>query len=548
MPNNSEKPKSRITIEHRILARNSFFTLLNSYGTFFFSIITSFLLARLITKTSWGFLIIALSWIMIISIGISFLPPGLDDTLNYYLPTYSALKEYNHLKTYIRYAIYLEFIVLIPCFLISFSIFIFFPQVFTFSLREHTNLLVILSPLIIIINIERILLSINKSLSMYNVIFWLTCIRFGFNIGALIFFHFFLNPVNIETIAFMNLIAFLLPFLVNSIIIFIKYSKIHSSDEKIENFKSFIRRILSYGGPVRIGRVISDVWRQLQTQSIAISTSADMVTGFNISVRYTEVSSNVVLTFANPMVITFTRLTAKNKSEEIDKLYNLILIYSLTLLTLITGILFICVDFFLFFVYGESYLTYSLILKLMLFTVIFLGLGTPFEAFALSTKRIKIMLLYRSVAFIIRVPVFLIVIVNYGLLGAILSVIISNFLISILSLVFSTKIFKINIEFKKIILVFCCFFISIGIVQILEFFIFNNLNYFILKEFNLLYFKELNIFSIGLFLLVVIFLNIALKIFTKKDIENIQAIFVKDTRFYSLIQKILNFLKRILRE
>lgn len=51
MSKNIEKtPKSKITRDHRILAKNSLYSFLNSYGSFFFSLITSFLLARLILQ------------------------------------------------------------------------------------------------------------------------------------------------------------------------------------------------------------------------------------------------------------------------------------------------------------------------------------------------------------------------------------------------------------------------------------------------------------------------------------------------------------------
>ena len=122
---NNKAQKINVTKTHRILAKNSLYSFLSSYGSFFLSLITSFLLARLITQELWGLLILALSYIAIFNIILSFLPPGLDATLNYYIPQYLALKEYSNLKYFIKKAIYLKLLFIGLLFLISLFLFFF---------------------------------------------------------------------------------------------------------------------------------------------------------------------------------------------------------------------------------------------------------------------------------------------------------------------------------------------------------------------------------------------------------------------------------------
>lgn len=545
---NNKGQKVKITKTHRILVKNSLYSFLSSYGSFFLSLITSFLLARLITQELWGLLIIALSYIAIFNIILSFLPPGLDATLNYFIPQYLALKEYNNLKFFIRKAIYLKLIFIAPLFLISLFLFVFLSQIFTISLKDYTNLLIILSPLIVIFSLNKILAPIYRGLNMFNVLFILLLIRYCFNISALIFCFYFFQPLKIEIVAFIDLLSFLFPFIVSCLIMFIKYTKIQHTEKRNEDLKGLISKTLNYGGPIRLGRFFTEIWSEIQTQSIALFTSAELVTGFNISKNYIGVSSSVALTFSNPLLISFSGLSAKNNYYQINKLYNLVLMYSIFLLTLITGVLFLCIDFFLVFIYGESYLIYRNILNLMLFTLIFLSIGMPFEALILSIGKTKVMLSYRVIAFIIRIPIFLALIINFGLLWGIFGIIISNLIISIIALALSIKVGKIKLDVFKLILLFLTFFIALGAVWLLEILILDEINYLILQKLNLLFFQKLNLLSICIFIFTFLFLIVILKVFTTKDIEYIIAFFDKNTKTHIFIRKCMNLLKKIVRD
>lgn len=546
--NNSKRQKFVITKDHRILAKNSFYSFLNTYGSFFFSTITSFLLARLIKDVLWGYLVLALSSIAVINLILSFFPPGLDDSLNYYIPKYLALNKKSELKYFFKSAIYFKLIFLIPYFILNLVIISFFKQLFAISLREYTYLLLILSPLVIILSLEKIFYAIYRGLNKFNIIFILLIVRYSFNITALIFCFFLFSPVNIEIIAYIDLFSFLIPFLLNCIFILKSYFKINVNKEKKQNFKIFIKKSLHYGGPIRLGRFFTVLWGEIQTQSVGIFNSSQSALGLNISKNYTAVSSNMTLTFSSPLTISFTRLSAKENTNQINKLYNMILIYSMVFLTFITGILYYFADFFIFFIYGESYLIYSPIIKLFLFTIIFLGTSTPYNSLMLAMNKVKWVLILRVIAFAIRVPLFLILVIYLDLFLSIFGIIISNIIISIIALIFSVKIGKISLNFKKLLKLLLAFFLSLIITWILEFILIEDLNYLILQQINLLFFRNLNLISIGLFILLFFILILIFKIFTNKDLEYIEAFFDKNTKLHIFIRKGLNLFKKVVRD
>ncbi|MFX1588676.1 MAG: hypothetical protein ACFFC1_11010, partial [Promethearchaeota archaeon] len=84
--------------QYKTLAKNSFYSILHSYGMYIFALITSALLARMISKEAWGFLIIANSIIALLNLINNLNPPGLYYSLIYYIPRFRSKKEYGKLR------------------------------------------------------------------------------------------------------------------------------------------------------------------------------------------------------------------------------------------------------------------------------------------------------------------------------------------------------------------------------------------------------------------------------------------------------------------
>lgn len=545
--NNTETTDSSVKREILTLARNSLYSFLISYGTFFFSIITYFFMARLISDVEWGYLILANTYILIILLILSFLPPGLGPSLNYYFPRYLAQNDLNQLKSHIKYVIYIKVVFLIPVFLISILIFVFFTDLFTITLQTHTNLLLILSPIIIITGLDSLLIFINKGLNLFKTVFMLLLVRYGFNISALIFCIIILNNVNLEVLALVNVLSLLFPFILNCFVVLIRYIRIKDDNEKHFSIKSYLRNTIKFGTYIKFGQSFSEIWAQIQPLSIGTFSTPNFVTGFTIARNYSLFSSSMTISFVSPLTISFSRLNAKQKHKQIENLYNVFLIYSLFLLLLITGLLYFCADIFLVFVYGQSYLDFSLLLKIMLFTIVFLGIGTPYESLMLAKGKSKWIFRYRFLAFLIRLPLFLFFLLNFELIWALFSIVISNLLITIIASILSIKIGKIRLNLKKIFLMLGSFFLALTMSIIIDNIILNEFNSFILQSINLSSLKHLNLWTIGLFFLIFFLFLFLTKMFSVKDIEYLEELLSKETKTQNLLKKGLNILKKLIR-
>lgn len=519
---------------HRLVVKNSIYSLVNNYGILIFQIIVSILLARLISQDLWGYLIIASSYIGIISIILTFFPPALGLSLNYYIPKYIALNQYNKLKSIIKNAILVKILFTAIICIISLFIFSIFTDLFMLNLKNHTNLFFILFPLILINGLGSILLSIYQAFFKFKLLFELTLIRYFFNILTLLL-CFLLKEIHIELIAIITLFSNLIPFGLNCIIFSNLYLKIKTTQEKKNLMKEDLHKITSYGTPLSIGILLNDIWKQMEIQIIGIIETPYLVTGYSISKNYSLIPLTATASFSNPLITTFSLLDVKNQHKQINQIYNIVFKYSLFFLLLITGTLFFLPEFFLSLVYGESFLSFSIILKLNLISIIFTSLGNILLPLLNAKNKVKIFPINVAFNILIIIPFFLTGLLLYGIIGMLFGLIIAKFLIFLIQILISIKIGKIKMNIYKIFFLYFFFFIALIITLILDFSIFKDFSFRI----------PLVIFT---FLLIYLTLTLLFRIFSYNELLFLEEIFNSKKKYNIIIRKLLKFLKKIIRE
>lgn len=534
--------------EYGHLVKNSFFSFLNTYGTFIFSIISSFLLARLIDDALWNYFILGLSYIQIVSLVIKFLPPSLNNTLQYYIPRFYSLNKYNRLKSFILRAIYVKVLFLIPVFIIAIVVFTLFSKIFLITLPEtYYDIVLLLSPLIIISNLQIILNSINIGFNKYKIVFFSFITQYLIYIAFLLYFFIFFHDIELRVLILAYVLSALIPFLINIFIITRILYKIKVSSKSSTSLKEDLRDMVKYGGFARTATFFTEFWAEMQVQSIGVFRPTSVL-GFKISRDLLSVSVNASSAIANPLTVSFTSFIAKEKKENIIVIYNLIIKYLIFFMEILTGLLFFFADFFIFLVYGEPRLIYSDIVKLYLFTFIFLIVSSPIVSLLLAENKGKSLVLIRFIGFLLQFPLFLVLLIVINLYTAILGIIISNFLFSVLYLYATIKIGNIKLNLRKIAFQYLIFFFSLGVTLILEYFLLDNLNNLLLLRVNSQIFKIFNPFSLIVFLIIFMILVIAFRVLTVGDINYLQSFFSKKSIMHKITNSILNFLKKILRE
>ena len=137
--------------------------------------------------------------------------------------------------------------------------------------------------------------------------------------------------------------------------------------------------------------------------------------------------------------------------------------------------------------------------------------------------------------------------INYGIYGMYVAIIIINIILLICEFILTLKLLKIRLGFYKMILQYLSFFIAIFIPVILGNLIFDDISYQFWMNINLPLFKRLNLLNLLIFVIIFVLLTIIFKTFTKADLEHIEMLFTKDTISHKYINKLLRFVKRFLR-
>ncbi len=544
----TDKNSEDFNEEYKNLAKNSFYSLLNQYSTFIYSIISSIFIARLISQDLWGLLIFATSFIMIIAIITFFLPPALEYSIIYYIPRYFISNQRTKLKSFIKKGLVIKSLILTIIFFFSIFIFQIIIELFNFSQKSKLiSLIYILSPLVYIFGFRPILNSINQGFNNFKIIFILFVIKAFFNITALILIFLFVPGVQVELIALINVITELIPFILNCFIILKIYLKIEETDEKGLTYKEFIRMTLKYGSPISFNYLEYTLWNEIQLQGIGLLNQPSYITGYNISLGYSNVAKNASSSLHTPLTASFNRLDAFKNNKIIIPLYNLIIKYSLFILLLFTGLLFFMSDFYLFMIYGDQYLDYSIFLKIMVISIVFRVLITPFDSLLYAQNRTKLLPPIRIIMLIIQISIFFIGLINFGMIGAAVGIFIINFLMFFLFLAFNFKILKIRINLRTVFLQFLTMFISILITLLLKFYFYDYLTSLFIQLLGLNFLQFLPLFSIITFLLLFFIFNIIFKVFSSRDIEFIDSFLKKDSRIVSYLRKRMKFIKKIIK-
>ena len=106
--NKFSEPSEELSVEYKTIAVNTFYSVLNTYGSFILTFAISFLLARMLTVEELGISILASSIILIFVTITNFLPPGLVFSMSFYIPRYRAKNEPEKLRSFILKALYLR--------------------------------------------------------------------------------------------------------------------------------------------------------------------------------------------------------------------------------------------------------------------------------------------------------------------------------------------------------------------------------------------------------------------------------------------------------
>ncbi|MBD3201268.1 MAG: oligosaccharide flippase family protein [Candidatus Lokiarchaeota archaeon] len=531
--------------EYRSLAKNSFYSAISIYLVIFYSLALSFLMARLISIEEWGIYILANSYIFIVVQISRTFPPSLWMTLNYFLPKYYVLEKKSKFKSFIKKSLILKLMFLIPLIILSVSLFTFLSYLFSPSLNGHIILLLILSPLIFIDAINIIFQSINRGFNNFKLNVLMFLLRFALNVCLLILFFFLNYNVTIEIIGVINVVSYLIPFIINLMVLLKYFYKLDNTEEDNLTYREVLKLSLHYGAPLIVNNFIGNFWIQAQQIGIGNLETKSEVTGFTNAISYSKVANSFSMSLNNPLVNSFTRIYNKDKFERIKWIYNFTVKYSLLISSFISGILFLSADFYLVLIYGENYLIFSPFFKLLIITVVFRILYAPLNSLISSKDKTKLLAPIQLIKLIVEAILFFGALIYFDTTIAIMTIIVAEIFGFLFYCYLSTKIGKLKLDIIPLFFQYLIFFSSLSIAVFINDIFISNLYKNIINTLNLDLLIRLPIFTILIFTVLFLALNILSKILVKKDLEDIQNLLNKEQGIEKVLYKMLSFLKKI---
>ena len=546
--NNDSVEKDRETKkEEKILVKNKFYSLLSSSSNFIFSLITVFFIARLISKDDWGLLILATSLLSIFTLILVFFPPSLGLSIIFYAAEFRALNQNRKFKSFIKNALILRIFFVIIIFFLSILIFWFFKDFFSLNQKKYILIFYLLCPQLIINGIAEVFNSVAQSLNMFKLNYFFLLIKNIIYIGGLTYLYFIADSVKVYHIAAIIIISMLIPFILQFIIILtILKFKIKRTDESGESIRDTFKKIYKYGSYLTAIEFIGIFNTEMTTQLTGFYEPTSIVTGYHIANRYKSIPTLTITSIFRPLTIYYIRLITNKRLVQIKRIFNLLFNYLLTLLLLITGILFFSVEFFLFILYGESYLTFSMLVKLFLFLPLFSMQNSFFDSYFMASNKVRQLSIISLATGFFKLGFFAIGIIFFNIFSAVFFTLIASLVIMIIH-VLILKRFKITLKIKKPLIIYSVFFISLMASSILDNLFLSKIYISSLEKINLSFFQYLNLPSLGLYLLIFLGIIIVLKIFTHSDIEKIESIFIKDNFSHRFIRKGLKISKKFVR-
>jgi len=527
--------------EYKILAKNSIYSGLYNFSLVVYSMLYSFFVARLLSIDLWGVLILATSLNYIITQITRVFPPSIERTLSYYVPKFYVLHQESNLKAFIRISVLLKLIILVPVYFLSILVFQFLLDGFYID----SNLIILLSPLIIFDGLNLMLNNINLGFNKANTNFILYWIRISFSLIGLLICLLFIDYVSVELIALITVVSYLIPFSINCMINLLRYLKLQTTDEDILSFKEIVNVTVKYGSPLLFNYFLEGFWLELQKIGVGTFNTEENVTGFNAAASYSNIPKALMNSLSSSLVVSFSRMHATDSNRNYAFFYNLLLKYSLFIVCLTSGLLFLLTDFSLVLIYGIEYLQFSIFLKLLLIATPFKILVIPFDANILGRDKTKILTPIKLFAIAAHLVFFFTFLIYFDVVGAIFGIILGDIVVFAFYTILHYKVVKIKISLKKFLIQFSIFFMSLIITVLMEGAWMNNIYQNMLLNLNLTILKYFPLFSLLTFVLIFLCLNFLFKIIIKEDMENFESFFKEKGVLNTILRRGLKFIKRI---
>jgi len=411
------------------IVKGSTFVFLIAILSNFIGYLIRIFLARSLTPQDYGLVYAALSLFGLLNI---FRNMGFSDTLRKKIPEYLVKKNYVKIKSSIILTFIIQFTYMFAIFLLIVVLGPYFSEEIFNSLKGMNVIIFIaLSGLLMVIynilistfqGLQKIKLYTTLNLFVYLLRFIFIIIFIPFGVLALPYSY----VITAVIISFLSFILF-------------KYQFPNIAQAKIKITRKFSKEIFYFSTPLMIGYIASAVVTNIDTVLLSFFRSLEEVALYQIALPMANILLLVVGSVVIVLMPLISELWTKRKLKTIRIILGL-LTKALFLIIIPLALIFITFpENAISMLFGEIYIPASQALQILsvamiistmgyIFSSVIIGIGKPF----LNTKIAFLVMFANILSNLILIPLF-------GIKGAAVSMIISNFVGFLLTSIFSIK-------------------------------------------------------------------------------------------------------------
>ena len=477
------------------IVESSALSFLGVFLNFFLGLLSTFSIARIITPTEWGLLLLAESFVAISAFLCGLFPPGAEGSIEYYIPHLRSLKGNRDIE--IRNFILHNYRIRSLSGLIGF--FIFFIIIFSANIElTILQITLILSPKIIFTIIQNLNIAIIIAFQKFRFLFLVISIHvFTMSIGN--FSVLLINPLNpILIIAIVNLLGLTITMVISFSYIF-KIIPKRNKDLQLEanHNKDFYKLHKTYGLPL----VFTGLFAQIGNLA---SNLIFLTFGFVQYITYISICERVVtstLKFSSSdrsvQMTIFSEINYDKNPENYKKTFYQYFKYLSLIVCVFTAIFYYFIEVYIDIIYSEVYSIVLLVIPIHIFQTFSRLINRNLLVLAYSTNNTKISTYYSIIQTVNKLTVVCISLAFFDFTTLIIFYLAASYLLNILTILMIRKIVGFKINVLKLIYPFLIYTISFFIA--LPFTYFINVQLFPLVIFN-------NVFNSAIKLLIFIIL------------------------------------------
>jgi len=411
------------------IVKGSTFIFLISVAATIIGYLTRIFLARTLTPADYGLVYASLSLFGVLNI---FRNMGFSETLRKKIPEYLVKKKYIKIKSSIILTFIIQFTYMFAIFLLIVVLGPYFSkEIFNSSKGMNAIVLIALSGLVMVIynifisafqGLQKIKLYTMLNLSVYLLRFIFIIIFIPFGVLALPYSY-------VITAIIIALLSFML----------FRYQFPYIAKAKTRITKQFSKEILYFSTPLMIGYVASSVVTNLDTILLSFFRSLEEVALYQVALPMANILLLVVGSITIVLMPLISELWTKKKLKTIRIILGLL---TKALFLIIIPLALVLITFpenAINMLFGEIYLPAVHVLQILSFAMIISTLGYIFSSALigigkpiLHTKISFTIMLTNIISNILLIP-------NFGIFGAAVSMVISNLIGFLLLSRFSIK-------------------------------------------------------------------------------------------------------------